>query len=147
MQLTSSERRVADAIADSRDALVTLVSELVGFDTITHTAGAPPRQERALQEHLASLLRAHGADVALHEPDAAPLRPHPMVPDGLTFEGRPQLVARFRGSGGGRTLLLNGHVDVVDVEPRADWTLDDPFAAVEREGRLYGRGTCDMKGG
>ena len=70
-----------------------------------------------------------------------------MVPEGLTFEGRPQLVARFRGSGGGRTLLLNGHVDVVDVEPRANWKLGDPFAAEVSEGRLYGRGTCDMKGG
>jgi acetylornithine deacetylase len=70
-----------------------------------------------------------------------------MVPEELTFEGRPQLVARFPGSGGGRTLLLNGHVDVVDVEPRSDWTLPDPFAAVVRDGLLYGRGACDMKGG
>ena len=147
MQLTSHERRVVDAIADRRDALVTLACELVGFDTITHTPGAAPRQERALQEHLASLLRSHGAEVELHEPDAAALRPHPMVPEELTFDGRPQLVARFRGSGGGRTLLLNGHVDVVEVEPRADWTQPDPFTAEIRDGRLYGRGSCDMKGG
>ena len=83
----------------------------------------------------------------MHEPDAAALRPHLMVPDGSRSTGRPQLVARFRGSGGGRTLLLNGHVDVVDVEPRADWTQPDPFAAVVRDGLLYGRGACDMKGG
>ena len=107
-----------------------LTSELIAFDTVTHTAGAAPREERALQEHVAALLRAHGADVALHEPDAAALRPHPMVPEELTFEGRPQLVGLFRGSGGGRTLLLNGHVDVVDVEPRADWAQPDPFSAV-----------------
>ena len=126
---------------------MTLTGELVAFDTVTHTSGAPAREERALQELVAALLRAHGAEVELHEPDAGALRPHPMVPDGLTFEGRPQLVGRFRGSGGGRTLLLNGHVDVVDVEPRADWTQPDPFAAVVRDGRLYGRGSCDMKGG
>ena len=131
MQLSPEERRVVDAVAGRRDDLVALTRELVAFDTITHTAGAAPRQERALQEHLAALLRAHGADVTLHEPDAAALRPHPMVPEELTFDGRPQLVARFRGSGGGRTLLLNGHVDVVDVEPRADWTQPDPFAAVD----------------
>jgi acetylornithine deacetylase len=147
MPLSPVEQRVADAVAASRDVIVELTRELVAFDTVTHVPGAPPRQERALQEHLAALLGARGAEVALHEPDASALRPHPMVPGELTFEGRPQLVARFRGTGGGRTLLLNGHVDVVDVEPRADWTLDDPFAAVEREGRLYGRGTCDMKGG
>jgi acetylornithine deacetylase len=147
MQLPPQERRVVDAVAARRDTLVALTSELVGFDTVTHTAGAPPRQERALQEHLAGLLRAHGAEVELHEPDAGSLRPHPMVPEELGFDGRPQLVARFRGSGGGRALLLNGHVDVVDVEPRADWAQPDPFAAVVRDGLLYGRGACDMKGG
>jgi acetylornithine deacetylase len=146
MQISPREQRVVDAVAARREALVELTRELVAFDTVTHTAGAAPRQERALQEHLAALLESHGAEVMLYEPDAASLRPHPMVPEELTFEGRPQLVARFRGSGGGRTLLLNGHVDVVDVEPRANWTLD-PFAAVVRDGRLYGRGTCDMKGG
>ncbi|HET6172355.1 MAG TPA: ArgE/DapE family deacylase [Gaiellales bacterium] len=138
---------MVDAVATRREVLVALTRELVAFDTVTYAPGAPPRQERALQEHLAVLLRAHGAEVTLHEPDAAALRPHPMVPAELTFEGRPQLVARFRGTGDGRTLLLNGHVDVVDVEPRANWTLPDPFAAAVRDGLLYGRGTCDMKGG
>ena len=147
MPLSPTEQRVVDAVGSRREAIVALTRELVAFDTVTHTSGAPPRQERALQEHLAALLSACGAEVALHEPDASALRPHPMVPEELTFEGRPQLVARMRGTGGGRTLLLNGHVDVVDVEPRADWTLADPFAALERDGRLYGRGTCDMKGG
>jgi acetylornithine deacetylase len=147
MALTAQERRVAEAVTARRDALVALTSELIAFDTVTHTPGAPPRQERALQEHLAAVLSAHGAEVVLHEPDAASLRPHPMVPGNLTFDGRPQLVARFRGQGGGRTLLLNGHVDVVDVEPRGDWAQPDPFAAVVRDGLLYGRGACDMKGG
>ena len=101
MQLSPLEQRVVDAVAARREALVALTRELVAFDTVTHTAGDPPRQERALQEHLAALLRSHGAEVELHEPDAAALRPHPMVPEELTFEGRPQLVARFRGSGGG----------------------------------------------
>src|SRR5690349_11672623 len=109
MQLSPEERRVADAVAARRDDLVRLTSELVAFDTVTHTLGAAPREERALQEHLAALLRASGAEVELHEPDAATLRPHPMIDDSLTFDGRPQLVARFAGSGGGRTLLLNGH--------------------------------------
>jgi len=147
MELSPGEQRVVDAIADRREALVALTAELVGFDTVTHTAGAPAREERALQEHLAALLRRHGAEVELVEPDAASLRPHPMVPAELEFAGRPQLIGRFRGSGGGRALLLNGHVDVVDVEPRADWTQPDPFTAVVRDGLLYGRGTCDMKGG
>jgi acetylornithine deacetylase len=147
MRLSPTEQRVVDAVAAKRGALVALTGELIAFDTITHTAGSPPRQERALQEHLAALLRSHGAEVELQEPDASALRPHPMVPDELEFDGRPQLVARFRGSGGGRALLLNGHVDVVDAEPRGDWTQRDPFVADVRGTLLYGRGSCDMKGG
>jgi acetylornithine deacetylase len=80
------------------------------------------------------------------EPESALVAGHSMVPEGFSFAGRPQLVARFPGTGGGRTLLLNGHVDVVDVEPRAAWSFD-PFAAVVHKGAVWGRGACDMKGG
>ena len=76
----------------------------------------------------------------------APLAGHPMVPDGFSFDGRPQLAARFAGAGGGRSLLLNGHIDVVPSEPRDRWT-SDPNQAEVRDGNLYGRGACDMKGG
>ena len=55
-------------------------------------------------------------------------------------------MARFAGAGGGRSLLLNGHIDVVSGEPRERWT-DDPNAPVVRDGNLHGRGACDMKGG
>jgi acetylornithine deacetylase len=69
-----------------------------------------------------------------------------MLPEGFSFEGRPQLAARFEGAGGGRTLLFNGHIDVVSIEPRERWAFD-PFAAVVADGRVHGRGSCDMKGG
>ena len=56
--------------------------------------------------------------------------------------GRPNVVARI-GQGRGRTLMFNGHLDVVGV----DGMTHAPFDPVEREGRLYGRGACDMKAG
>jgi acetylornithine deacetylase len=56
--------------------------------------------------------------------------------------GRPNLVARI-GGGDGRSLMLNGHLDVVGTEGM----LHAPFEALEHDGRLYGRGTADMKGG
>ena len=68
------------------------------------------------------------------------------MPSGLDFDGRPQLIAQFPGAGGGRSLLFNGHIDAVSVEPRDAWT-SDPFGAEIRDGKLYGRGACDMKGG
>jgi acetylornithine deacetylase len=57
--------------------------------------------------------------------------------------GRPNLVARIGEARGGRSLMLNGHLDVVGVEGMAH----APFDAEERDGRLYGRGSADMKGG
>jgi len=57
--------------------------------------------------------------------------------------GRPNLIARIGRAHGGRTLMFNGHLDVVGIEGMSH----PPFSAVERDGRLYGRGSADMKGG
>lgn len=53
------------------------------------------------------------------------------------------LIARYRGTGAGKPILLSGHMDVVEAK-REDWTRD-PFALVEENGYLYGRGVADMK--
>jgi acetylornithine deacetylase len=144
--LSEIEQRAGDAVAEREHELVELVQALIRFDTVTHSAAAPPRDEAAVQEFLAARLRAAGADVSVAEPDPALVAGHRMIPDGFTFAGRPQLVARFTGSGGGRTLLLNGHVDVVAPEPLDAWR-HDPFAGVVEDGAVHGRGACDMKGG
>src|SRR6478735_8695227 len=146
MPLTDAERRVCTEIEARGDDLVSLATTLIAFDTTARNAGDPPRDEAALQEYLAELLRESGATTDLWEPEAADMQGKPLVPPGLDFVGRPQLIARQAGAGGGRPLLFNGHIDVVSVEPRDAWT-SDPFAAQVRDGKLYGRGACDMKGG
>jgi acetylornithine deacetylase/succinyl-diaminopimelate desuccinylase family protein len=60
--------------------------------------------------------------------------------------GRENAVGVLRGSGGGRSLILNGHVDVVPAGPEEAWRFD-PWSGRVEDGRLYGRGACDMKGG
>jgi len=142
------ERGVVEEIARARDELVALASALVAFDTATRSAhDDPAREEVALQRYLADRLGAAGAEIDLWEPPRSDVEGSRLVPaEGLGFEGRPQLAATFRGAGGGPSLMLNGHIDVVSAEPRADWT-SDPFAPEVRDGRLYGRGAADMKGG
>ncbi|MGH2953538.1 MAG: ArgE/DapE family deacylase [Solirubrobacterales bacterium] len=144
----SAERLVCETIEARSDELVGLASELIRFDTTTRgEPDEPAREEAVLQELLAERLRAAGAEVELWEPELGELdRWHRQVPARLGFAGRPQLVARFRGAAEGRSLLLNGHVDVVSAEPRKRWT-SDPFEPEVRDGSLYGRGACDMKGG
>ncbi len=146
MPLTAAERRVCEAIETGRGELVGLAGALIGFDTTARQVGDPSRDEAALQEYLAARLSAAGASVDVWEPDAAALAGMPLVPPGLSFEGRPQLIARKVGRGGGRSLVFNGHIDVVSAEPRSEWT-SDPFVPSVRDGLLYGRGACDMKGG
>ena len=60
------------------------------------------------------------------EPAPGDVADHPLSVPGIAFDGRPQLAARFRGAGGGRSLLLNGHIDVVPAN-RADGWEHDPF--------------------
>ena len=143
--MNANEQRVCDAIAAGRAELVQLATDLISFDTTARSPDDPPRDEAALQGYLAERLRRAGAAVELFEPTQADVAGR-QIPFDLPFEGRPQLIARFAAGGAGRSLLLNGHIDAVSVEPRARWA-SDPFAAEVRDGKLYGRGSCDMKGG
>lgn len=101
-----------------------LTRELLCFDTIN-----PPGQEQACARRLAALLEGAGFAVAEHE----------LAP------GRPNLVARLGGRGDELPLCFTGHVDVVPLGS-APWTRE-PFAAELDGGKLYGRGSSDMKSG
>src|SRR3954453_13866264 len=107
-QLTPAERAITDEIAARRDEIVQLTCDLIRFDTQSReTPESPARQEAALQAFLGDRLRASGADVEVWEPASADVDDHPLTPpEGIGFAGRPQLAARFAGSGGGRSLLL-----------------------------------------
>ncbi|HLH65946.1 MAG TPA: M20/M25/M40 family metallo-hydrolase [Solirubrobacteraceae bacterium] len=146
MSLSDAERAVCAAIERRSDELVELASALVSFDTTAREPGDPPREEEALQALLADRLAGVGASVDLFEPTASELAGAPLVPEGIGFTGRPQLIATIPGAGGGRSLLLNGHIDVVSAQPAESWS-SPPFSPQVRDGMLYGRGACDMKGG
>jgi succinyl-diaminopimelate desuccinylase len=115
------ETRVAARI--DRDELVELTRRAVRFPTVN-----PPGDEAPLAEMLAATLRREGvgAELVAHGP------------------GRASLAARLRGSGERPALILTGHLDVVGAGDRP-WRYD-PFGGAVADGRIYGRGTCDMKG-
>ena len=102
--------------------------------------------EEPAQALVEARLEELGFEVRSIEPDPVALAEHPdsglpLIP----YEGRRCLVGTLAG-GPGRSLLLNGHVDVVSEEPAERWT-KQPYGAEIEDGRLYGRGSCDMKGG
>jgi acetylornithine deacetylase len=149
-RVLSSTEAVDQHIGGNANELVELVRSLVGFDTISvdlspgsaHTSN----EETELQAFLGDRLRAIGADVDQWEPDPSEFANHPMMPPWHHWRGRPLTVGTIRGACGGRSLIVNGHIDVVDAGERSRWT-SPPFEADVRDGRIYGRGAVDMKGG
>jgi acetylornithine deacetylase len=149
-QVLSATEAVDRHIEANADELVELVRSLVRFDTTSvdlspgsvHTTN----EEAELQAFVGERLRRIGAEVDQWEPDAAEFGDHPMMPRWHHWHGRPLTVGTVRGAGGGRSLVINGHIDVVDAGDRSRWS-SSPFEADIRDGRIYGRGAVDMKGG
>jgi len=108
------------------DPAIRLLRDLVAINSVNPTLvpGAPG--EAAIADFVATDLRKNGLDVAFE----------PVAP------GRPNVIGVVEGRAKGRTLMLCGHTDTVGVVG-----MSQPFTPVERDGRLYGRGAQDMKGG
>jgi acetylornithine deacetylase len=123
-----------------------IAQRLIAFNTTVEGPGHDPIDERSCQEYVAELLDGAGFEVDLWEPSVDELQGHPMYQDGQHYRDRPILVGRLPGTGGGRSLMFNGHIDTVPAGDLGAWTTE-PWTPTMRDGRLYGRGACDMKGG
>ena len=134
------ERALRAAVARRRDALFELAAELVRRPSLLGS-------EEPAQRHVADWLGRAGFAVERVEPDAeaALADPYAGYPS-LSYEGRSSVVGTSPGAGGGTSLHLSGHIDVVPVERPEQWT-HDPWGGEIAEGRLWGRGAGDMKGG
>jgi acetylornithine deacetylase len=132
------------AYVDSRrDQLLALLSSLVRTPSENR---APLGAELACQQLLAARLERTGCPAHLYEPDTVPTLPHhPLFWPGRDYRQRPNLAATLPGAGGGRSLLLSGHIDTVPAGS-LPWT-NSPFSATIDGNRLYGRGAVDMKAG
>lgn len=123
----TGSRAEADALQwiDSHEGrIVELLRTLVAFET----PNPPGANEADAQHWVAQHLESIGMSVEMF--DALP--------------GRPNVVGRLAGQGGGRSLLFNGHIDVAELRTPETWTRP-PFAGVVEDGKLYGLGSSDMK--
>jgi acetylornithine deacetylase len=108
-----------------RDFIVRTLTELVRINSINPSIAPDGAGEAEIAASVARVLGGLGLETSLFEPEP----------------GRVTAVGTLRGSGGGRSLMLNGHADTVGVAGMVD-----PFGAGIHDGRLYGRGAHDMKG-
>jgi acetylornithine deacetylase len=109
-----------------RDPVISLLRDLVAIDSVNPSLVPGAAGERQIADYIAAHLQRLGLDVS--KQDAAP--------------GRPNVVGVLEGARPGPSLMLCGHIDTVGVTGMVA-----PFDPVERDGRVYGRGSQDMKGG
>lgn len=107
--------------------------------------------EARAQEIMKSCMEDLGLRVDVWEPDEYEMRAQPAFCaypgfEEMGFRNRPIVVGRLPGGGTGRSLILQGHVDVVTAEPEDEWS-HDPWGGECIDGKIYGRGSTDMKAG
>jgi acetylornithine deacetylase/succinyl-diaminopimelate desuccinylase family protein len=114
----------AEIVEKEKDVLFEILSKIISFPSIN-----PPGNEGDAQKWVAGKFQEFGLDCDMFE----------------VFPGRPDVVGFLKGTGKGRSLILNGHIDVVPARLLEEWS-SDPFEAVFKDERVYGRGVTDMKG-
>ena len=135
----SAAAAAAAAAAVDPDRLRAELAELVRTPSITGS-------EEAVAGLVERQARDAGAAVERIEADPAAIAADPDFPGSEMPRTSLPVVAARLGRAGGRRLILQGHLDVVPTGDPSTWTVD-PWKAVIRDGRLIGRGACDMKGG
>jgi len=163
------EEKILTKIEERKEELIELLRKVIRIPSLTG-------EEGKAQDFLATYLRNLGMEVSMWEPDIEQvfntfpkvaqypthwqhdlILPYDTLPSYgdlitsgkiglLNYKNRPNVLGILRGKGGGRSLLLTGHIDTVTVEPRSDW-VHDPFGSEVADGVIYGRGASDMKGG
>jgi acetylornithine deacetylase len=138
----ASEAAILAAVAAQRDEAVALLQELVSEPSLL---GAEPGAQALMRREF----ERNGLDIHEFEVDEDRIRDHPgYSPSLISYSGRRNVVGIHRPSGPvtGRSLILNGHIDVVPVGAAALWS-SPPFEPRLQGDRLYGRGAADMKAG
>ena len=139
---TLTEQQILGAVEGLKREAVDMLCELVGYPSLLG-------DEASAQAAMARRFGQLGLKVDEFEIDEDAIRRHPgYSPSLISYEGRRNVVGVHQPAGAatGRSLILNGHIDVVPIGHPRLWTTP-PFEARVDGDRLYGRGACDMKAG
>lgn len=128
-----------------KEKSIVFLEKLVAFNTSVIRHGEDG-QEGEAQQYLADYLEDMGCQVDIFEPENERISKYPSYNAGHNYKGRPNVVGVYKGTGGGRSLILNGHMDTMPSGDKELWHTD-PWKLTEKDGNLYGLGSDDMKGG
>lgn len=138
--MEAEKKSVVKIVNQRRNEIIKFLRSLINIRSVTG-------KEKDIQKFIAGKLKEMGLQVDVWEPNLEDLRKHPgYVPVEIGYENRPNVVGIYKGSDEGRSLLFNGHVDVIPAEPKTAWK-HDPWEGIVEEGKVYGRGASDMKSG
>jgi len=148
--LSEKERKVLQLIDENKGEVVRCLSKLISFKTVSPPLGGKTEDDEyiKLQEFVCKFLEGMNFDIDTWEVDASKLENFPgsgIRPD-KNLSNMPVVVGKLKGGGKGKSLLLNGHIDVVPAGEIENWT-HDPFKGEVADNKIFGRGACDMKGG
>jgi acetylornithine deacetylase len=140
---TTLEAALAAYVEHEEKRLVEIIQDLVRIPS----ENIPPMgAEAQCQQYVADFLGKLGLEPDVYSPEDVPgIREHPLYFHGRNYANRPNVGARKKGMGQGRSLILSGHIDTVPQGSQS-WTRD-PFGGALEGNRLFGRGSNDMKGG
>lgn len=140
----STTERLDQILQLQKQLLIETLAELVRIPS----ENLPPHGgEKACQMRIGDWLRELGIEPDIYELAAVPeLISHSEYWPGRDYTDRPNVNGLLKGAGGGRSLILSGHIDTVPAETPTPWKYP-PFGASIAEGRLFGRGAWDMKAG
>lgn len=135
------DSRLKTAIDALREPAVEVLQDVIRIDSTTG-------KEQQAQKYMETLMRSLGMEVDVWCPTDEELRQMDQygVCGASDLGDRPNVVGTVRGSGTGKSLILNGHIDTVPVNNPSVW-LHPPYSGEIEDGKMYGRGTSDMKSG
>ena len=138
--MNNIKKHIKTAVNENRDLIVSFIKKIVRTPSLANDEG---NVQRIIHEKLNNLnLNSKIIPVIFSE-----LENHPAFnDDGFSPESRINVTAIWKGRSNSKSLILNGHVDVVPTGPENLWN-DSPWSGKEIDGKIYGRGSCDMKAG
>lgn len=132
-------------LREKREHNVGFLQSLVRINSTVIDHGLNGNEAEA-QNFIAEYLSSKGFQIKLFEPDYRNFDKYPAYSPGHSYKNRPNVAGVLKGSGNGRSLILNGHIDTMEPSYLEHW-MSDPFNPVIKDGKLYGVGACDMKAG